>query len=343
MASNSAAWITEKQGKPLKVQEAPLPKPGPNDVVVKNHAVAINPVDWKIQDTGYFIQSYPNILGTDVAGEVYEVGSDVKNFKKGDRVLAHAIGLGTGQAQDGGFQEYTNVPAIFTSILPSKASFTEGTVLPLAISTAAAGLYQPGYLELPFPTAKPKDSGKVILVWGGSSSVGSTAVQLAVASGVTVISTASKHNHDYVKGLGAKEVFDYNSSSITDDIVKAIKNSGKEFAGIYDSISLPESFKHNFEVAQKAGGSKTIATVLPPPEDKPSDVDAKGVFAITIGTQHKQVGEAVWGKYVPGALADGSLKFLPEPLVIGKGLESVQKGMDKNKAGVSAKKVVVEL
>lgn len=94
---------------------------------------------------------------------------------------------------------------------------------------------------------------------------------------------------------------------------------------------------------QKAGGSKVIATVLPPPEDKPSDVDAKGVFAITIGTQHKQVGEAVWGKFVPKALADGSLKFLPEPLVIGKGLESVQKGMDKNKAGVSAKKVVVEL
>lgn len=88
MASNSAAWITEKQGKPLKVSEAPLPKPGPNDVVVKNHAIAINPVDWKIQDTGYFIQHYPNILGTDVAGEIHEVGSDVKNFKKGDRVLA---------------------------------------------------------------------------------------------------------------------------------------------------------------------------------------------------------------------------------------------------------------
>lgn len=88
MASNSAAWITESKGKPLKVSEAPMPKPGPHDVVVHNKAVALNPVDWKIQDSGYFVTKYPNILGTDVAGEVAEVGSEVKNFKKGDRVLA---------------------------------------------------------------------------------------------------------------------------------------------------------------------------------------------------------------------------------------------------------------
>ena len=255
----------------------------------------------------------------------------------------HAIGLGTGLPQDAGFQQYTNVPAVLTSLIPDSATFTEAAVLPLAISTASAGLYQPGYLELPYPTASPKDSGKVILVWGGSSSVGSTAIQLAVASGITVITTASKHNFDYVKKIGAVDVFDYNSSSVVDDIVKAIKSSGKQFAGIYDSISVAESFKSNFEILQKAGGEKKLASVLAPPQDRPSDIDAKGVFAVTVGTQHKQVGEAVWGKFVPKALADGTLKFLPEPLVIGKGLEHVQEGFEKQKAGVSAKKVVIEL
>lgn len=88
MSSNSAAWITKSQGKPLNVSEAPLPKPGPNEVVVKNQAIAINPVDWKVQDYGLFISKYPSILGTDVAGEIHEVGSEVKNFKKGDRVIA---------------------------------------------------------------------------------------------------------------------------------------------------------------------------------------------------------------------------------------------------------------
>jgi NADPH:quinone reductase-like Zn-dependent oxidoreductase len=56
--------------------------------VVKAHALAINPVDWKIQDHGIFIQNWPTVLGTDVAGEVYEVGSSVTAFKKGDRVIS---------------------------------------------------------------------------------------------------------------------------------------------------------------------------------------------------------------------------------------------------------------
>ena len=249
----------------------------------------------------------------------------------------------TGKPQNGGFQHYSASPEILTSHIPSNISSTEAVVLPLAISTASAGLYQPSYLELPYPTASPKDSGKVIVVWGGSSSVGSTAIQLCAASGVAVITTASKRNHEYCKNIGATEAIDYNSSSVVDDVLSAIKKTGKEFAGIYDSISVPESFKANFEILQKAGGSKRMATVLPPPEDKPKDLEVQGVFAVTIGTQHKAVGEAVWGKFVPTALKDGSLKCLPEPLVIGKGLESVQKGMDKNKEGVSAKKVVIEL
>jgi len=91
MSSNSAAWITEPKGNPLKVSSAPFPKPGPNDVVVKNHAVAVNPVDWKIQASGLFVTKYPNVLGTDIAGEIVEVGAEVKDFKKGDRVLAYVL------------------------------------------------------------------------------------------------------------------------------------------------------------------------------------------------------------------------------------------------------------
>lgn len=260
-----------------------------------------------------------------------------------DNTPRHTIGLVTGKSQDNGFQLYTAVKALLTSAIPSGTSFTDASVLPLALSTASAGLYQPGFLELPYPTASPKDSGKVILVWGGSSSVGTTALQLCAASGVDVVTTASKHNHEYCKKLGAKGVIDYNSSSVVEDIVSAIESTGKEFAGVYDSISLPESFKHCYQVIEKAGGSKNMATVLPPGDDKPSSVNANRVFAITVATQHKQVGEAVWQKWVPGALKDGSLKCLPEPMVVGKGLENVQKGFDIQHKGVSAKKVVIEL
>lgn len=85
--SNQAAWLNEPKANPLKVEDAPLPEAGADEVVIKNSAVAVNPVDWKIQDSGYFIKDYPNVLGTDVAGEVIEVGANVSHVKKGDRVL----------------------------------------------------------------------------------------------------------------------------------------------------------------------------------------------------------------------------------------------------------------
>lgn len=88
MATNQAAWI-DGANKPLAVRSANMPEPGPDEIVVKNFAVAINPVDWKMQDGFYLDQvGSPFILGTDVAGVVHEAGSAVKNFKKGDRVLA---------------------------------------------------------------------------------------------------------------------------------------------------------------------------------------------------------------------------------------------------------------
>lgn len=65
-----------------------MPKAEAGKVVIRNKAIAINPVDWKIQDYGLFIQKWPTVLGTDVAGEVVEVGEGVSNFKKGDRVIA---------------------------------------------------------------------------------------------------------------------------------------------------------------------------------------------------------------------------------------------------------------
>ena len=90
MASNQAAWL-DGGGKKLRVADAPMPKAEAGKLVIKNKAIAINPVDWKIQDYGIFIQKWPTILGTDIAGEVVEVGEGVTEFKKGDRVASYGI------------------------------------------------------------------------------------------------------------------------------------------------------------------------------------------------------------------------------------------------------------
>lgn len=286
-----------------------------------------------------FEQPYPNVMGCDVAGEIVEVGSSVTKFKKGDRVAGHACQLMDKTPREGAFQLYTICPAVLTVALPDHISYDAGTVLPLAISTAAAGMYQKDHLGLPLPSTSPKSSGKTLLIWGGSSSVGSTAIQLAKASGLEIFTTASKHNHDYCKKLGAHQVFDHTQSSVVDDIVAAAK--GKTLVGAYDAIATGGTTEKCAEVLDKANGTKMIATVLPGPENLPGGAKSAGVFALTI--RDNEVGPAVWGDFLPGALKSGYLTPHPEPLVIGTGLESIQKGMNKNKEGVSAKKVVISL
>lgn len=89
---NQAAWLV-KAGTPLKVNDAPLPTAGAGEIVVKNAAVAINPLDRHMLDHGVFVQQWPAILGCDVAGEVHETGEGVDRFKKGDRVIGYVISL----------------------------------------------------------------------------------------------------------------------------------------------------------------------------------------------------------------------------------------------------------
>jgi NADPH:quinone reductase-like Zn-dependent oxidoreductase len=210
----------------------------------------------------------------------------------------------------------------------------------LAIDTASAGLYddsEKGFFKLPYPSLNPASTGKTLLVWGGSSSVGALAIQLATASGVRVVSVASKHNIDFVKSLGASEVLDYNNSSVVDDVVEAVKSAGGDFIGTYDAISTEDSFKVVFPITEKLGGGNVALTLPGPEKGVPSNVKLGNVFGVN------PITHPVWKDYVTSALEQGKLKAVPEAMVVGKGLENVQKGLDTLKAGVSAKKVVVEL
>ena len=269
--SNKAAWIASK-GARINVDASPYPTSEPGQVIVKNSAVAINPVDWKIQDSGFFVQSWPTILGCDVAGEVVDVGEGVSNLHKGQRVLGHTLSLLTGKNQDGGFQLYSSVSAVLTCPIPDALSFADASVVPLGLSTAAAGLYEKSNLALRYPSAHPKPSGESVLIWGGSSSVGSSTIQLAVASGYRVVATASKRNFDYVKSLGAEIVVDHSGSTVVDDLVAALK--GGKFVGAYDTIGLPESIKPTAAVVSQLGGG-LLATTLDPPNDLPKGVEGK--------------------------------------------------------------------
>jgi NADPH:quinone reductase-like Zn-dependent oxidoreductase len=86
--SNQAAWL-KAANTPLEVGPAPMPTAGAGEIIVKNAAIAINPIDWHQQDAGIFVQQFPAIIGCDVAGKVFKVGAGVERFKKGDRVIGY--------------------------------------------------------------------------------------------------------------------------------------------------------------------------------------------------------------------------------------------------------------
>jgi NADPH:quinone reductase-like Zn-dependent oxidoreductase len=233
MPTNTAAWINAKNAQ-LEVGPAPYNPPGDDQIVIRNHAVAINPLDWIIQVEGsltYRWLNYPTVLGSDVAGEVVEVGQAVTCFRVGDRVLGHAVGSDkdSNRAAEGGFQLYTVVLERMASPIPDTLPFEDAAVLPLAVSTAACGLFQTDQLGLRHPSVNTEPTGQTLLVWGGSTIVGSNAIQLAAAAGYEVITTASPRNFEYVKSLGAAQVFDYNSPTVVPDIIAAFQ--GRTLAG----------------------------------------------------------------------------------------------------------------
>ncbi|KAI1759697.1 GroES-like protein [Hypoxylon sp. FL1150] len=336
--SNQAAFLDEPKKYPLRVGPSPYPSASNGEIVIKVAATAVNPMDWYIQLLGeelFTFLQYPYVGGSDVAGTVAEVGAGVTNFKVGDRVMGFSANF---DQRVGGFQNYVVVEAKIAAQIPADLSFTDACVLPLGLSTAACGLYQKDFLGLDPPSLSPKPNGKTLLIWAGASSVGSNAIQLAVASGYEVITTSSPKNFDLCKSLGASQVFDYNSPSIAQDLIAAFR--GKTCAGGYAIIQGSE--KVVFEVVGKAEGAKFVAAATRVPE-VPADIEAKMVFGSTL--KDNEVGPMVWGRFLPAALAQKKFRALPRPLVVGHGLEHVQAALDLGKVpgGISAQKLVITL
>jgi NADPH:quinone reductase-like Zn-dependent oxidoreductase len=262
----------------------------------------------------------------------------------------HAINLTSGRPQDGAFALYTVIPADKAAILPDQISFTDGVVVPFALEAAvcalslkAPGIAMPGVatpaLSLPYPSLHDvPPSGKTLVIYGGSSSVGSMTTQIATAAGIHVITISGAHNFDFCKRCGAARVFDHKDASLAGKVVEAVRENGGEFIGIFDAIATPETYANDIAILEQLGGGH-LACVHPPPPttDLPANVRAGMIFAVN------DVVTPVWRDYVTLALQSGKLQCLPTPFVVGKGLEHIQSALEKSKTGVSAMKLVVEL
>ncbi|MFJ8447540.1 NADP-dependent oxidoreductase [[Kitasatospora] papulosa] len=180
----------------LEYGERPDPKVGPDTVLVKVRAAAVNPVDWKARE-GYLQAGleavFPVIPGWDVSGVVVQPGAAVDEFAVGDEVIGYVredfLSRGT-------FAEYVAAPVRTLARKPLSIGFEEAAGLPLCGLTAQQVLHR---------TLKVRE-GETVLVHAAAGGVGSLAVQLARHAGCRVVGTAGPRNHDYVARLGGEPV-----------------------------------------------------------------------------------------------------------------------------------------
>ena len=241
------AFILPKAGgvENLLFRDIERPQAAAGEVLVKVHAVSVNPADVKIRAddamlTAFVGERRPVVLGWDFAGEIVEIGEQAKGFAVGDAVFGV---LPTELA--GGYAEYVTVPANIIAHKPSNVSFEAAAVTTMAAMTA----YNPVVNE-----ASVKQGDKV-LIHAASGGVGHFAVQIAKHLGATVAATSSARNREFVLSLGADQHIDYVTQTLEDEV--------SELDFVLDTIG-GETLAHSINVVRDGG---KIITLLPSPDE----------------------------------------------------------------------------
>jgi NADPH:quinone reductase len=195
----------------LKFEEAPTPKPGAGQVLVRIHAAGVNPYDTYMRSGSYAVKpALPYTPGSDGAGVIEAVGEGVKKVKPGDRVY-------TAKTVSGAYAQYALALEEQVHPLPDKISFGQGAGVWVPYGTAYHALHH---------SAKARASESV-LVHGASGGVGIASVQTARAMGLTVLGTAgTQKGLELVKREGAHQVFDHGKTGYQEEILKATGGRG---------------------------------------------------------------------------------------------------------------------
>jgi NADPH:quinone reductase len=216
----------------FRAVEIPRPEPTSDQVLIRIKASGVNPIDSKIR-TGKASHAepvLPAVLGTDLAGVVEAVGTDVTAFKIGDEVYGLTGGVG---GMQGSLAEFAAVDPDLLAKKPTHFSMREAAALPLVFLTAWEGLVDRANVR----------ADQKVLILGGAGGVGHVAVQIARARGAKVFATASVAKHEMVRQLGAVPI-DYRSTSIA-QIVQTFSD-GHGFDVVYDTVggsTLDDAFQ----------------------------------------------------------------------------------------------------
>jgi NADPH2:quinone reductase len=240
-----AAFI-EETGPPevIKVGELPRPVPGSGQVLLRVHAVALNPIDLYIRSGLVPMPlSFPYIIGCDVAGSVEETGAGCTRFQKGDRVWGSNQGL---LGRQGVAAEYAVVDESWLYPTPALLPDTDAAAMALVGITAHLGLFQFGQLK----------AGEVVYVPGGTGGVGSMVVQMAKAAGARVATAAgSPERLDLCRRLGADLAINYDS----DDIPARLREFSPEGVDVWFETQREPNLEVSIPLLRKNGRMILIA------------------------------------------------------------------------------------
>jgi len=276
---------------------------------VKVHAVAVNPVDWKIRDGGErFGLELPLILGGDIAGTIEEVGVEVKNFKQGEAVYGMTVSGGF----SGGYAEYALAKADAIAPKPNGIGFEEAAAIPIAALTAWQSIFDLANLS----------GGQRILITGASGGVGSMAVQFAKAKGAFVIGTASGRNEQFVRDLGADEFVDYTTQNFEEAV--------KDVDVVFDTVG-GDTQERAFQTLKKGGFLATSAGTPSAEKARVCGVKAAFVFCKPNADQLIEINRLI---------GEGKLKIHIETILP---LTEVKKAHELSQTGRTRGKIVLTI
>ena len=244
------AVYIEQPGGPevLKYGDQPDPVAGPGQIVVDAHAASVNGVDWRVRAGLYGNGPYPLIIGRDFSGVVSALGEGVSDLRVGDDVFG-VLEAG----REGAYAEKIAIGAAIVAKKPAALSHADAAALALTGLTALVSVED---------TLKLK-AGETILIQGGAGGVASFAIQLARHLGARVITTASAANVAYLRGLGADDVIDYN----TTDFTKAVRDCDAVFDTVGGDVAT-----RSFAVLKSGGRAAFIASGPTAPKPERADV-----------------------------------------------------------------------
>lgn len=230
--------VVNEDGEPLKLGDVPKPVCGPGDVLVKNEAAGLNRADL-VQRRGLYPPppGAPEIMGLECSGTITEIGKDVRDWQVGARVAGLLVG--------GGYAEYVAVDAGSLFPIPDTMSFTQAAALPEVMMTVWANIFDRCAFK----------KGETLLVHGGTSGIGTMAIQMAkhAGAGQIIITAGTDDKCAYAKALGADIAINYK----TQDFEQIVRDAGR--ADVILDMVGGEYVQKNISAANIGGRIVNIA------------------------------------------------------------------------------------